>query len=625
MTEENKALEEEIKKKAFLNILQNKDDLRRWVYIYLGIWLPDGHIDEDSNSSPLEAIWEVYENYRNNDGNKQPGYIWLSARECYKTLGESILNVLLLVHFRATIAHLAAIENQASKAVSYITNFILKLQPYLEYHSIELDSQSKRQVKIKDNSGREAYVKVIIATISGANSDHTNVLSVDEVDVMRFPQAYQEAKLIPGMENGRYPLTVITSTRKYAFGLMNKEVENASKNRNKLLQWNIIDVTERCPTSRHQPSGTKTLMWGKKRIPATPITPDRYEQLPAFEKSEYTSFELHNGCLKCPLAGLCKGKLADRPESDTGDLYKPIDFTIQQFAKISPDMSEAQLMCWRPSSKGLVYPRLALDNFVGLDRAFEIITGEKTNNITLDQLIETIKVNGGEFYGGVDWGYTHEAALVIVATMPTGHSFVVDSFGSPGLETHELAEAAIPYQQRYDVRAWFCDQASPGSIKTFLKAVRTVGTTKCPDFTKDVMAGVEGIRSQIVTAKGHRKLFFLQTEENEFLIEGVKIQGWALNAAGEPTKNLAESEYKDRLDALRYIGQNRFQTKLGSKPVAGTDRKPLEELQHMSIQERARELNKQEMLKKINQSTVAETPDLTGTQSNRKKGMFWNL
>ena len=64
--EENTSLsfEENLKNKHFLDILKTQEDLKNWVYTYLDIVLPFGHIADGSNGSPGEAIWEAYRVYR---------------------------------------------------------------------------------------------------------------------------------------------------------------------------------------------------------------------------------------------------------------------------------------------------------------------------------------------------------------------------------------------------------------------------------------------------------------------------------------------------------------------------------------------------------------------------------
>ena len=174
--------------------------LKDWCLEFLDIDLPSSHVDPDSNSSPAEWMFEAYNTYRNNHGDegRKQGFIVLSSRDSYKTLTESILSVILMCHFNATIAHMAAIEPQAYKAIQYINTFITKVKPVLAAQGRNIDSQSKRRIQIKeDKSGRVGYVNVIVATVQGANSEHTTVMSIDKIDVMRFPQAYEEAQLKP--------------------------------------------------------------------------------------------------------------------------------------------------------------------------------------------------------------------------------------------------------------------------------------------------------------------------------------------------------------------------------------------------------------------------------------------
>lgn len=625
MTDQEKKLIEQLKIETFLKPLESPEDIQNWFDVYLGIKLPYGHVYEHSNSSPIEACWEVYNNYKNNLGNEQSGYIWLSSRDSYKTLSESMLNVLLMAHFKCTIAHLAAIESQASKALSYINGFVKKIKPYLTANNIDVDGQSKRQIKLLDGTGKEAYVLVIIATVSGANSAHTNILSVDEIDVMRFPQAYKEAQFIPGVENGQFPLTIKTSTRKYAFGLMSEEIKNIDKTGDKLLQWNIIDVTEKCPDSRSlKHTGRTEKVWIRThKLPLSTINQDKYETLSEQNKEDYTEIEAYEGCLKCPLLPICQKKLAHRPEEHVGDLYKPIDFTIGQFKKNDPEMAEAQLLCWSPTTKGLVYPRfdetLDTGNVLSLKTAWEKIFGEEAPlDLTLEKITEAIKNLDVNIYAGVDWGYRHDSTIVILAKFPN-FSIILDTYASSGLEVHEFKDVALEFHEKYNVSTWFCDTAAPANIKTFRKA-----GLKVKDFKKDVMGGIEAIRSQIL-AGGTRKLFVLKTEQNQLIISGFKFHHFKLNAAGNPTNQPDDEEFSDIMDALRYLGQNLFSAKreggilIGESP---NDKKP-DLTNSETLKELAKKANSQLMKGKIMENVVESKSTMLGTQVKNKK-IFWN-
>jgi hypothetical protein len=234
--------------------LQSAQELKDWVLSFLGFDMPFGHIDPDSNSSPIEAMWTIYDTIRSNTGEENPGYIMLSAREGYKTLSASILEVLLMIHFQMTIAHMAAIKDQSAKSVKYINYFFAKIEPLLEVRGWENKSQNKMMIEWRSPEGEDVYIQIVVATMSGANSAHTNLMFIDEIDVVKDPAAYEEAKLIPGYAKGIHPVTVKLSTRKFAFGFMQQEIDKAQDpvdpSGDKILRWNILDVAERCPSDQ---------------------------------------------------------------------------------------------------------------------------------------------------------------------------------------------------------------------------------------------------------------------------------------------------------------------------------------------------------------------------------------
>jgi hypothetical protein len=138
-----------------LQPLQSAEQLKDWVAFYLGLDMPFGHVDPDSNSSPVEAMWEIYNTIRLNKGEENPGYIMLSAREGYKTLSASILEVLLMIHFQMTIAHMAAIKDQSAKSVKYINYFFSKIEPLLEIKGWENKSQNKMMIEWRSPEGED--------------------------------------------------------------------------------------------------------------------------------------------------------------------------------------------------------------------------------------------------------------------------------------------------------------------------------------------------------------------------------------------------------------------------------------------------------------------------------------
>lgn len=567
-----------------LQPLQSAADLKEWIMTYLGLDMPMGHIDPDSNSSPVEAMWTIYNTIKENTGEENPGYIMLSAREGYKTLSASILEVLLMIHFQMTIAHMAAIKDQSAKSVKYINYFFSKIEPLLNHKGWENKSQNKMMVEWRSPEGEDVYIQIIVATMSGANSAHTNLMFIDEIDVVKDPQAYEEAKLIPGYAKGIHPVTVKLSTRKFAFGLMQQEIDKANSpddpSGDKILRWNIMDVTERCLPKRHKPEGPREDRYVAKNIPLRQLSPEEFMALPTVEQDKWDKVEqVFEGCKGCKLLPVCRTRLAKRPETDVKGLYKPVGAVINTFKKTDPDRAEAQLMCWKPSSKGMVYPRfensMTNGNVISLEQAWETLIGEKPykSHVTDIDLLYQMQTAGIRFFAGVDWGYTHDFVIVIFAMIPNGEIWIVDCYSQSGLEFSDCLSIAITYRDKYKVERWFCDQAMPSHIKSFNK-----NHMKSPEFTKDVMGGIESLRSKIVDSYGRRYLKVLNIDTCKkivlaFLKHHFKLDNGVPTLVPDDTPGVS-----DQADAMRYVGQNLFPVKGPSKPLVGEagNEKPLD-------------------------------------------------
>lgn len=544
-----------------LQPLSSPEQLRDWVYAFLGLYMPMGHIDPDSNSSPVEAMWEIYSAIKDNKGEETPGYIMLSAREGYKTLSASILEVLLMIHFQMTIAHMAAIKDQSAKSVKYINLFFSKIQPFLELKGWENKSQNKMMIEWRSPEGEDVYIQIVVATMSGANSAHTNLMFIDEIDVVKDPAAYEEAKLIPGYAKGVHPITVKLSTRKFAFGLMQKEIELAPESGDKILRWNIVDVSEKCAVTRHKPELPREDRYVAKSLPLRQMSVESFMGLPLVEQDKWEVVKnAYDGCKTCKLLPVCKTRLAHRDEKDVKGLYKPVGAVINTFKRTDSDRAEAQLMCWKPSSKGMVYPRfenvINTGNVITLEHAWQTLEGNPSGKAELAEidLLYKMQTLGIRFYAGVDWGYTHDFVIVVFAVIPNGEIWIVDCYSMFGLEFSDCLEVAKTYRDKYKIEAWYCDTAMPANIKSFRK-----NHMKCPKFDKDVMGGIEAIRSKICDGSGRRYLKVLKIPSCEKVIYAFLKHHFKLGVDRNPTLIPDDTPgVADQADAIRYVGQCLF-------------------------------------------------------------------
>ena len=558
--------------------LSSAQEVKDWVRLFLGLELPLEITDPDSTSSPLDAIWQVYNTFKTNSGDKNPGYIMMSCREGMKTVSVAILEMLLMLHFQLDIGHAAAVETQSSVALQYISGFILTIEPLLTAAGWSKASDNKRLIKYTTPQNKQPFIKVVICSPKGMNSLHSNVLFLDELD-LADKKALKEAVNIVGFSKGIYGVTVYLSTRKYAFGNMNDAIEAAPAKNHKVLRWNILDVTESCPPSRHLPDGPKEDRYVAKNLPLLQIPADEYSLLPESEKLKFDLIKnAHKGCQSCLLFPVCRGRLAEKPKEATGGFYKPIVSVQQKFMENDADIAEAQLMCWKPGSEGLVYSRFistpGKGNVISQKDAYNALCTIADKPLTTKayvsslELIQLMKEMDIPFYAGVDWGYTHDSTIVIAAMLPNGEVWIVDAFAAPGLEFADVLQIAMSYRDKYQIRRWFCDTAQPAFLKTFNK-----NGMKAPHFKKDVMAGIEAIRSKVVDATGRRLFKIVDSPDTRKLITAVTKHRFKIDGQGNLTMEPDDERgIADLCDAMRYIGQNLFPVKGTQKPeVAWTN------------------------------------------------------
>jgi hypothetical protein len=575
--------EDDLKRKLLFVPCTSREQLHRWIQIYLGLDMPDCIVDPDSNSSPMHVIWEVYEAGMKTGKMPFSRILAYASRDSFKTLGASILEVLAIVHMRRSVAHMAAIEPQAQKAVQYVKDFLNR--PYLREF---VTQDNKRNIEIRRYSDKVSgfaltpkqwealpsegqrnqydeiknYLQVVICTPRGANSAHVPFFVVDEVDLAE-PKAYEEAKLIPAPYQGRHPITLLTSTRKISYGLVQKEIDKQLDRRTgrrvlEVRHWNIVDVTEACPAERHQPEKPKLpIYYSLKTLQA--MREADYDLLSDEEQRTFQVKEGYEGCLSnCTLFAICQGRLATEQKSKSS-LLKPIDHVIQQFFDVSINTAQAQLMCWKPSTEGLIYPNF--DRGTHMMRPFEIatkITGEKyPESFSKADLIMLMKSRDITFHSGMDFGFTHNFA-VVTAAVDGGNVYIIDVIAVPGIELMQKIELCKQKLSIYDVSI-YADEAYPSDIKSFSKAGFRIRGVK-----KDrgsVVGGIEIVRSKLMPARGKAQLYLLAGDEGtEILAQRMGQYHWKQDAGGNMT-DIPDEKEDDECDAIRYLCMSLFSPK----------------------------------------------------------------
>jgi hypothetical protein len=120
-----------------------------------------------------------------------------------------------------------------------------------------------------------------------------------------------------------------------------------------------------------------------------------------------------------------------------------------------------------------------------------------------------------------------------------------------GLEPGDIVELVAKLKAEYQFSIVYPDTAAP-AINKMLKKVVTVKD----DFTKNVDAGIQLIRSKISPSVGPTKFYGLKGEVDP-LINNLEKYHFAIDTSGKLTDKPVK-EFDDSHDALSYPAQNRW-------------------------------------------------------------------
>lgn len=580
-----------LKRKILFIPCRSKEALHKWIQLFLGLDIPDCIVDPDSNCSPMDMIYECYSKAMANDDPMFNRVLYYASRDSFKTLGAAILELLAVVHLQRDVAHMAAIEAQSRKSQQYVKKFFSKpiLRDYVSGDNLEImwvvryynkltgENITEDAWKVLPKDAKDDYeeirhfIHIVICTMAGANSEHVPFFVVDEVDVVRDPRAYEEAKLIPAPINGLMPITLLTSTRKISTGLVQKEIDDefdpeTHRRRLWIRHWNIIDVTAKCPPERHLPLLPKIPIYvNENQVRA--ISEAKYNDLSPQEQSKFKKEEGFQGCLQnCRLFAACHGLLATKQKSNSA-LLKPIEHTTNQIVNVSAPTALAQLLCKKPSQEGLIYPNFERSTHMltPAQMAAKVMGTPFPENFTKRQLIELFRQRDLLCYAGMDFGYEHNFA-VVTFFVDGYRAFVVDVISEAELLPD--AQVAICTSR---IKKWmptiFADPESPQMVALFRKhGFRMRDWVKGPG---SVYGGINIVHMRLRPPASEEPLiFFLAGDPGvEVLIKRMVKYHWKRDAADRPT-NKPSDEEDDECDAFRYGIMNVFSPERGRVQAA---------------------------------------------------------
>ena len=543
-----------------------KEDLWRWVKVFLGIDLPNTSVDPESNSSPMDLLWELYQVQMKGGDPEFREILYYAARDAFKTLVLSIIELLAVYHLRRDAVHCAAIEQQARKAASYLKKYLSK--PVLRDFVL---GNNKREVSIVryEGGGRiltplewgtltpanqdqyeksESYFKILVATKASLNSDHCLMMVIDELDLIYDRVAFEEGKAIPSATDTQDPLTIMTSSRKTAFGLVQAELDNAQSSGLNIRHWNIIDVARRCTEDRYLPHEPQVTVYRSDDLLRV-TTKEGLDVIPERDRATYREHTTYAGCAKCRLYPLCRSLLVG--QTGTSPLLKKISDVVGKVRGRSLGYVQSQYMCRKPMTEGLVWPRFERGaHVISTGYMAELVTGVETRDISKTDLVAILNSVGVLWYAGMDFGYGHNFSVVTMAKFGE-LLLVVDVINVPGLDPGQQINICENRIRSYNPQI-FADTSSPGVISMFRKAgwtMRTWSKGKIKD-------GIDAVSFRLWPTIGEPQLYLLEGDDGcEQLAKDMSQYHYILDAAGKPTDEPQE-EGDDLCDAVRYAVVN---------------------------------------------------------------------
>jgi hypothetical protein len=324
---------------AILN--KDKKRLHSWIKIHLGLDIPQKAICNDH-----DAPFDFVADYIFGDLNFA---IVVANRSGGKTMNFGALDTIMsYISPHTEVATVGAIQSQAQKCYQYFKDFSAK--PIFSSHIV---SMTMNKTDLDNNS----TVQVLTGTMSGVNSPHPQLVFIDEIDLMLWNILQQAFSMAQSNEHTR-ARTIVTSTRKFANGPMQRMIIEAGKKKQKVYMWCIWEVVASLPV------GNKLLMDKIKETFGNEL-PDRINEANGYyywedllvkrDTLDDDTWATEWLCSRPGLTGIVYGSyyqdenhLINDPEwtpvGRDGHIYLAEDFG---FAEGHPDVV---LFCWIPPS-----------------------------------------------------------------------------------------------------------------------------------------------------------------------------------------------------------------------------------------------------------------------------------
>jgi hypothetical protein len=400
----------------FFTPCETKQDLKQWISTFLQIDFPDLIIDENSTSTPMDFIWEVYDTARLG---KPTTHVGASARACQKTLSVSVLEFLMMIHFRKTIIHLAAIVDQSIAMIAYLNKYINN--PLMQRYILANTNRKKELHNLPPNKYSKltiASLKVIVATTESSNGMRGNCLFFDEVDLIDRAILSESAMIADPDMQGNPPIFVYISSRKSNFGPVQDKIDASydPSNNIRLHKWSLVDFLRKCsdevcqrdtPAVRYLHSDTLEVKDTEELLKLPKTQAELFSVIPCFQ-----------GCLTCKAFVICQGRAVKQTQSCL--VLREQVFVASVVRETGDaDKIKAQLLNLKPESAGSVFSRFNKElHFRSIHDCYEFAFNEPYDgHVELDkyEFVMLLREAGWYMTCGVDFGWTALSVALLTA------------------------------------------------------------------------------------------------------------------------------------------------------------------------------------------------------------------
>lgn len=467
-------------------IYEEKDKEGLWYFIkeFFEVSIPRKKICID-HDAPFDFVCAVFfQEYED--------VIAIANRNGGKTIDFSILDVLnSYLHDNCETATIGAIEMQAAKCYSYVQRWNRKVKIFFK----QLVSSLRSMTTYRNGS----TIEILIATISGVNAPHPQKVFIDEVELIEWT-VLQEAFSMAASKGKIKGQTILTSSRKFAYGPMERLIEEADERGFKIFRWCIMETVE-----KHDPEV----------------------------------------CAKTKFHQYCQNRCQDV------DGYYSFTDTVKKVQKLDEDTWDSQWMSWRPMAKGLVYPQfndlvnvvpcppdlgldLELSEDFGFAEGHADVIGFWQTFSNKKRLLDSIWVEGK----------TDDELIEMVEDKLVELGFVLPRYAD------KSKRAEYRYQFIAKVRAWYVPPEEPGKIAIRSRLGYKVITQTDPAIRK-VVAGIPLIRKDLkdmmleIDPKNKMVIWEMKKYPNKKRGDGTYLD--------EPDK-----KFDNAPDMIRYYYINRF-------------------------------------------------------------------